>query len=92
MKVSIQGNRGSYHDIVACSLFGSEAEALERDSFEEVFQDVTAGAAEFGVVAIENSIAGSLDGNYDLLLENEVFIIAERYPTTHQQLVFCARI
>ena len=88
MKVSIQGNRGSYHDIVARSMFGSETEALERDSFEEVFQDVVGKQAEFGVVAIENSIAGSLDGNYDLLLENEVFIVAERYlRISHQLLV-----
>lgn len=92
MKISIQGNRGSYHDIVVQNLFGNQAEVLERDSFEEVFQDVTAGAAEFGVVAIENSIAGSLDGNYDLLLENEVFIVAERYLRISHQLMILPEV
>ena len=87
MKVSIQGNKGSYHDIVARSVFGDGVETLERDSFEEVFRDALSGPAEFGIVAIENSIAGSLDGNYDLLLENEVSIAAERYLRVSHQLM-----
>lgn len=78
-KVSIQGYRGSFHDIVARERFPGEPELLERGSFEEVFEDVSSGQAEYGVFAIENSIVGSFLENYDLLLNYDLEIIREVY-------------
>lgn len=79
MKVSIQGYRGSFHDIVAREKFGDSADILERSDFRSVFEDVRGGAADFGIVAIENSIVGSFLENYDLLLEYNLEIVGELY-------------
>jgi len=78
-KVSIQGYRGSFHAIVARERFPGELEMLERGDFEQVFQDVSSGRAEYGVFAIENSIVGSFLENYDLLLNYDLEIIGEVY-------------
>jgi len=78
-KVSIQGYRGSFHDIVAREKFTDDAEIIERSDFHKVFEDVRSGLADFGVVAIENSIVGSFLENYDLLLEYDLEIVGELY-------------
>ena len=72
MRVSIQGERGSYHDLVANHIFGSNYESLYRGSFTEVFEDTYRGRSDYGIIAIENSIVGSLHDNYDLLLQYEL--------------------
>jgi prephenate dehydratase len=79
LKVSIQGYRGSFHDIVAREKFGDGTDILERGDFRSVFEDVRGGEADFGVVAIENSIVGSFLENYDLLLEYNLEIVGELY-------------
>lgn len=78
-KISIQGHRGSFHDMVARDIFGSNSQILEKSSFEEVFEDVKSGKSDYGVVAIENSIAGSILENYDLLERYDLPIIGEYY-------------
>ncbi|KXK26479.1 MAG: P-protein [candidate division WS6 bacterium OLB20] len=88
MKVSIQGNKGSYHDVAAHECFaGVDIDELERDTFKEVFADVSEGRAEAGVIAIENSIAGSILENYDLLLKNDLHIRGEHYLRISHQLM-----
>lgn len=78
-RVSIQGYRGSFHDIVARDKFPGELDLLERSDFEGVFEDVNSGLAEFGVVAIENSIVGSFLDTYDLLFKYDLEIVGEVY-------------
>lgn len=78
-KISIQGQRGSFHDIVARSVFGNNSQILERSNFEQVFEDVKSGKADYGIVAIENSVAGSILENYDLLQQYNLPIIGEYY-------------
>ena len=85
-KVSIQGYRGSYHDIVARGKF-PDVEVIERGDFTEVFEDVVGGLADFGIVAIENSIAGSIIENYDFLLTYDVEIIGEVYLRVVHNLI-----
>ena len=88
MKVSIQGERGSYHDLVANHVFGCDYESNFRNNFTEVFEDTYRGRSDFGVIAIENSIVGSLHDNYDLLLQYELRIHGERYlRISHNLLV-----
>lgn len=87
MKISIQGVKGSFHDIVARKKFGAEINTLERDSFKEVFADVGEGRAGFGVIAIENSIAGSILENFDLLLKHDLYIVGEDYQRISHQLM-----
>ena len=79
IKISIQGARGSFHDIVARKKFPSDSEIIESDTFHRVFEDVKKGLVDFGVVATENSIYGSFLENYDLLLKYDAKIVGEAY-------------
>ena len=79
IKVSIQGERGSFHDIIARDMFPDDSEIIEGATFQQVFEDVRKGLVDYGVVAIENSIYGSLLENYDLLLKYDAKIVGESY-------------
>ena len=79
VKISIQGARGSFHDIVARSYFPNETEIIESPTYQQVFEDIKKGTAQYGVVAIENSSYGSFLDNYDLLLKYDSSIAAEVY-------------
>jgi prephenate dehydratase len=76
--VSIQGVKGSYHEEAAVRLF-DQPKLLERDTFEEVFADTVDGRSDFSIIAIENSIVGSLIYNYDKLAKSNLSIVAETY-------------
>ena len=79
IKVSIQGVRGSFHDIVARKEFPDDSEIIESDTIHQVFEDVKKGLVDFGVLAIENSVYGSFLENYDLLLKYDIRIVGEAY-------------
>ena len=77
-KIAIQGIRGSFHDIAAHQYFkGEELRLVCCDTFEDVFRQMRIDSACLGMVAIENTIAGSLLHNYELLRESGVRIIGE---------------
>ncbi len=84
--VSIQGQPGSFHHIGARRLFG-DVTFLYRDSFREVFDDAISGRSNYQFIAIENSIAGSIIYNYDLLATNRIPIVAEKYLRIGQHLI-----
>ena len=79
IKISIQGSRGSFHDIVARKKFPGDSEIIESETFKQVFEDVHKGVTDYGVVAIENSIYGSFLDNYDYLLKHDTRIVGEEY-------------
>lgn len=79
VKISIQGARGSFHDIVARKKFPGDSEIIESATSHQVFEDIRDGKADFGVVAIENSISGSFRENYDLMLKHGTKIVGEVY-------------
>lgn len=87
MNVSIQGNTGSYHDIARQTYFHNGHELLCRDTFAEVFADVSEGRADYALVAIENSLYGSINEVYDLLLKHHLWIIGEVYTRIHHCLL-----
>jgi prephenate dehydratase len=78
-RISIQGARGSFHDIVARKKFPGDSEIIESGTFHQVFEDIRDGRADYGVVAIENSIYGSFRENYDLMLAHDAKIVGEVY-------------
>jgi len=85
--VSIQGVKGSFHHITGELLFGPGITYLERDTFDQVFDDCASGRAQYALVAIENSIAGSLLQNYDLLAKNDLHIIGEALLRIEHHLI-----
>ncbi len=85
LKIAIQGVPGSFHHQVALKNFGLDSEILAFNTFEPVAKSVAQGEADFGVMAIENSIAGAILPNYDLIDRYELFIRDEYYlPIAHQ--------
>ena len=78
-KVAIQGFEGSYHDIATRQFFkDEETELICCETFGEVFATLKSDSNIIALVAIENTIAGSLLHNYELLRESEVVIIGEQ--------------
>ncbi len=77
-KIAIQGIRGSFHDIAAHQYFKDEdIELVCCDTFEDIFQQMRDDYSRLGLMAIENTIAGSLLHNYELLRESGMTIIGE---------------
>ncbi|AFL84843.1 prephenate dehydratase [Belliella baltica DSM 15883] len=84
MKISIQGIPGSFHHQVALNCFGEDAEILGFRTFEEAAKCVSKGECEFGILAIENSIAGAILPNYELIDRYNLTIKDEYYlPISH---------
>jgi len=78
-RVAIQGIKASFHEEAAFKFFGEDIETIECTSFKQTFQKLANGEADFVVMAIENSIAGSLLPNYSLLREYNFPVIGEVY-------------
>ena len=72
-----QGTRGANSEDAAMSLLTPAAKLLPRDTLEDVFNAVTRGDAKYGVVPIENTLAGSIHPCYDLLFEHDLKIAGE---------------
>lgn len=67
IRCAFSGKQGAYAEQAIGRYFDSDAEALSVDSFRGVFQAVADGRAEYGMIPIENSLAGSIYDNYDNL-------------------------
>ena len=77
-KIAIQGIEGSFHDIAAHRFFeGEEVELVCCNTFEEMFARLKTSPDMLGLMAIENTIAGSLLHNYELLRESGMTIVGE---------------
>lgn len=78
MKIAIQGIKGSFHDIAAHQYFKDEpVELICCNTFEQIFEAMRDNDGCLGLMAIENTIAGSLLHNYELLRESHTTIIGE---------------
>lgn len=88
MKVAIQGYEGSFHQVAARLFFDKNVEVVCCDTFKEVMK-VAAAKKESngGVMAIENSIAGSILPNYNLLHKSNLKIVGELYLQIRQNLL-----
>lgn len=86
-KVAIQGQAGSFHDIAARKYFGDAIELVPCQTFKSVFESIRDGDAVEGLVAIENSLYGSINEVYDLLLHYKFWISGEVYLRIEQCLI-----
>ena len=81
MRVAFQGEPGAYSEAAVFEFFANaDVSAVPCESFEQVFQAVKNGDCQYGVLPIENSLAGSIHQNYDLLLQNPLWVVGEHYP------------
>jgi prephenate dehydratase len=87
-RIVIQGGYGAFHEIAAYAYFDNEdIEIVPRDTFKDLFTALKQGKVDYGITAIENSIAGSILPNYSLLLESDLKIVGEIYLRIKQNLV-----
>ncbi|MBD2723859.1 prephenate dehydratase [Hymenobacter armeniacus] len=85
--VSIQGFQGSFHEVAARQFFGAAPALLPCATFAAVVAHVVHGTAEAGLMAMENSLAGSILPNYLLLERHPVRVTGEVYLPIHQHLL-----
>ena len=87
-RVSIQGYEGSFHQAAALHFFGKHVEVIPCSTFRDVVK-IAANPKESngGVMAIENSIAGSILPNYNLLQKSNLTIVGEVYLQIRQHLL-----
>ena len=86
-RVAYQGVEGSYGHGAALQYFGEEASLYHVPAMEDAMVEVEEGRADYGVLPIENSSAGAVSNNYDLLVRHKVYIVAEiRLPVRHALL------
>lgn len=76
-RIAFQGERGAFSEEAAVQLLGEKIETVPRATFELLFDAIRAGAADFILAPIENSLAGSVHRSFDLLVESDLHIIAE---------------
>lgn len=86
-RVAIQGFEGCFHQIAAQNYFGKQVDIVPCVSFSEIVKKVSLGQADSGVMAIENSTAGSILPNYDLLQRSDLFVVGEIYLHIRQHLI-----
>jgi prephenate dehydratase len=87
LKVAIQGIATSFHEVAAQTYFGDSIESVECLSFHALCESLKKEESDFAVMAIENSIAGSILPNYFLLQEFHFSIIGEVYLPIHMHLL-----
>jgi prephenate dehydratase len=88
LKIAIQGVQGAFHEIAARSFHeADEIEVVPAETFEELVRKVEAGEVDSAVMAIENTIAGSLLRNYNLLNESDLRIRGEVFLRIKQNLM-----
>ncbi|SHJ46521.1 prephenate dehydratase [Pseudozobellia thermophila] len=87
LKIAIQGIKGSNHHQVAKEYFEDDSQLVECMSFDFLVDRLLDKTADVGVMAIENSIAGSIIPNYALVYHNNLHIIGEHYLNINHNLM-----
>lgn len=87
LPIAFQGEPGAYSEATVLEHFGADTPTLPCPSFDAVFAAVETGQAASGLIAIENSLAGSIHHNYDLLLQHGLWITGEHYLRVRHCLI-----
>ncbi|MBK9207263.1 MAG: prephenate dehydratase [Anaerolineales bacterium] len=86
MKVSFQGEPGAYSEQAVFNYFGN-VETIPCESFDVMFDSVVSGKSDAALAPIENSLAGSIHQNYDLLLRHDLHIVGEHFLRVQHCLI-----
>jgi len=86
-RISIQGFEGSFHQIAAQQFFGKTIDIFPCATFRDVIESTKSSQTDASVMAIENSIAGSILANYNLLHKSNLQIAGEVYLPIRQHLL-----
>jgi prephenate dehydratase len=90
-RVAFQGELGAFSQQAARRIFGPHLQPLPCIAFEDVFSRLVRGKADFAVIPIENSLAGSIHQNFDLLAKHSLESIGETYVRIEHHLIACPR-
>jgi prephenate dehydratase len=85
--IAIQGIKGSFHHIVTKQYFKNEGVISEFLSFDDLVESLVEEKCNFAVMALENSIAGSIIPNYALIDKNNLHIVGEEYLDIQHNLI-----
>ncbi len=85
--VAFQGERGAFSEEAIYQHFGPDVQALPCRTFEDIFTAVEEGQAEYGVLPVENAVAGSINKAYDLLLAHDLRVAGEIYLLVRHYLM-----
>ena len=78
VKVVFQGADGAYSQMAMCKYFGDDVNCIHVDTFRGAMETIKSGKADYAVLPIENSTAGSVSQTEDLLEEYDCYIVAEQ--------------
>lgn len=86
MKIAFQGEPGAYSEQAVFNYFG-KVETVPCESFDVMFDSVVSGGSDAALAPIENSLAGSIHQNYDLLLRHNLHIVGEYFLRVQHCLI-----
>src|SRR5690606_1542020 len=86
-RIAIQGIKASFHEEAAFKFFGTDIQTIECNSFKQTCEYLENKEVDFVVMAIENSIAGSLLPNYTLIREYNFAVVGEVYLSIQLHLM-----
>jgi prephenate dehydratase len=87
LSVAVLGGPGTYSESAAVAFFGNSIQSQFYNDFDGIFEAVSTARADRGVLPIENSLAGSIHRNYDLLLRYDLYIVGEIQIHIAHQLI-----
>jgi chorismate mutase/prephenate dehydratase len=91
LKVACLGPEGTFSHLAALKMFGASSVYMLEPGFDNVFENVEKGVADFGLVPVENTIEGSIGQTMDLLIESQAQIFGETYFDVHHNLLSRAK-
>lgn len=86
-RIAIQGIRGSFHELAVKKYYGEGFDIVECDTFKQLFDALKSGSADEAVMAIENTVAGTILPNYAMLRESDFLVAGEVYLRIEQNLM-----
>ena len=85
--VSIQGVKGAFHEEAALSYFGDDIQIIPQVTFSDLVESVKSRLADYGMIAVENTISGTIHSNLSLIRSARLKICGEVYLRIEQNLV-----